>query len=302
MNYIRMFRRANLPWLLGLLVFCVLVYKAESSYVKAVSNHIVISQVQASGVNASDEFVELYNPTSSSVNLSGWRLRSENQGGGTFNNLVSSMSGVISAHGYFLVTSPGYTGPTASDESYSASSSAFTANSTIILYSDAAVTLVDKVGMGTAVDFESSAAAAPTAGGSIQRKVDETGGHGQDTDNNSADFVTLTTSNPRNSATVSATPTESPTSTPTATPTSTPTETPSPTPTATPTQSPTASPTPTASATPKPTVTPTPTGFPFPSFPPFPRFTFQCKTTYITFDFGFFRLRLPQIFCGPVLL
>src|SRR3989338_11292613 len=40
-----------------------------------VVNQIVISEVQIIGDNASNDFVELYNPTDNSVDLSGWQIR-----------------------------------------------------------------------------------------------------------------------------------------------------------------------------------------------------------------------------------
>ncbi len=296
-----MFKKVNLPWLLGFLIFGALIFKAESSYVRAAATHIVISQIQIAGATANDEFVELYNPTSSDVNLAGFRLKRESQTASSSSNLVASMSGTILAHKYFLVTHPtGYTGSVSADEVFTSTSSGITTNNTVLLYSDAGVTLVDKVGMGTAVDKEASDAPVPAANASIQRKLDETGGHGTDTDDNSSDFELIATSSPRNSSTVvstpTATPTAIPTDTPTATPTAAPTATPTLTPTATPTSTPTATPTSTPTLSPTPTAssgpTATPSGFPFPNL------VFRCKVTYMVFDFGFLHLKLPQIFCG----
>ncbi len=326
-----------LPTLFGIIVLTVLSFLAisHSTYIKAAATHIVISQIQAAGSgsgNADQEFVELFNPTASSIDITGWRLKEENPTNSSSSNLVASMSGVISSHGYFLVGSPTYPGSPAADEIYSASSSAFTANSTIVLFSDAGTTIVDKVGMGTAVDKETNTAPAPTPSGSIQRKLDENAGHGTDTDDNSADFESVAVSAPRNSLTIiaTATPTETPTSTPTPSPTNTPaatptltpspsptpTEVPTATPTATPTASPTATSTPTTTPTQTPTQTPTatptssptntptatpstnptatPTSFPFPFRP----LVFSCHINYITINTGWFILSLPQIFCG----
>ena len=196
---------------LFILLIVILLFKAKSTY-SALATHVVISEIQVGGGVADDEFVELYNPTTSSVDLSGWRLTRKTAAGTTENNLVASLSGSIPAHGYFLVAHPDYDGAVAEDMVYSATSSAIAANNSVVLYSDAGVTVVDKVGMGTATDVETTATTSPDADTSIERKanssstsdsmgtsgVDETAGNGEDTDVNSSDFVGRTTSDPQN--------------------------------------------------------------------------------------------------------
>lgn len=249
------------------------------------ADHVVISEIQIAGDGpdpASDEFVELYNPTDSPIVLDGWRLRRKNSSG-TEATLVLTLNGTIPAHGYFLIGhGTGYNGTTPLDQIYSAPSNALTNNYTVLLYSDAGTTLIDKVGMGTAVDNETSDTANPAANSSVERKASSTStsetmtgseatfGNGEDTDNNSNDFVTRTTSDPQNSsssteAPPAPTPTPTPTATPTPTETPTPTQTPTPSPTATPTPTPTVEPTATPTNTPIPTETPSPTSTPTPT-------------------------------------
>jgi hypothetical protein len=234
--------------------------------IAAPATHIVISEVQVAGGVANDEFVELYNPTNSNIVLDGWRLRRIDSD----DNIVATMSGTIPAHGYFLVAKAEYDGTVSPDLPYSATSTILTVNSTIGIYSDAGITLVDKLGMGTAVDYEISPALAPSPNGSVERKA-----CGEDTDNNLNDFILREVSGPQNSQSAvqncaSSTPTASPTPSPT------PTLTPTPTPTITPTMTPTMSPTPTNSpvATAKPIF-------------------MTCGMQFKTLDFGFFNLRLP---------
>lgn len=263
--------------ILLLLISLVFAFSLPSYVFSDVANHIVISEVQVSGTTADDEFVELYNPTNSAVVMANWRLTRKNSAG-TEANLVADLDGTIPAHGYFLIGhGTDYDGATSLDVIYSAPSNALTSNYTVLLYSDASMTLVDKVGMGTAVDYETTATSNPAADGSIERKPGEsnpTSGNGEDTDNNSNDFALRTTSEPQNSSstlevpptptpnltpTVEPTITETPTETPTPTLEPTPTETPTPTiePTPTPTEEPT--PIPTEQPTPTPTTEPTPT-------------------------------------------
>lgn len=273
--------RSTLSLLLGIGLISILgvAFLLHSKSVSAAVTHIVISQVQIAGATTDDEFVELYNPTNNPVDLSGYRLRRESQSGGSPSNLVASMSGVIPAHGYFLIAFPvSYTGSATPDAFYSATSSAIAPNNTVLLYSDAGITLIDKVGIGIAVDNETASAATPSAGGSVQRKLDDTLGHGLDTNNNSSDFEVLITSTPRNSSVKSPSPTinPSPTANPTSTPVPSPTPTlePSPTPTTEPSITPTETPTPSPSPTPttepsvSPTTIPSPTVIPSPTMTP----------------------------------
>lgn len=276
----------------------------------SIAGHIVISEIQVAGGTASDEFVELYNPTNSAVYITGWSLKKKPQDGSPETSLVSSLSGAIAARGYFLIAkSPGYDGTTSPNVTYSSS---LAADNTILLYSDSGTALVDKVGMGSATDKETSAAAPPTDNGSIERKAsstststtmgpggsEETAGNGEDTDNNANDFVTRTTSDPQNSSSPNE-PAIVPTPTETPTPTPTPTETPTPTPTETPTPTPTVTPSPTP--TPSPTQTPTPTSTPTPT-PQERRLIeipgFHCTTRYFTITTRFFSITFPHLHCG----
>lgn len=254
---------------------------SKSLIFSAAASHIVISEVQIAGTTASDEFVELYNPTDTDVVMTGWRL-SRLTSGGSSANLVTTLDGTIPAHGYFLIADDDYDGSVIRDAGYSTSSS-MASGATVYLFSDAGVTLVDKVGMGASVDPETAATIDPAADASVERKAgmgstsesmgtggdDELLGNGEDTDDNSMDFVSREVSDPQNSSSFTETP-PSPTTFPTMTPTPTvePTITPSdePTMTPTPTEDPTATPMPTEEPTSTPTMQPTMT--PTPTFTP----------------------------------
>ncbi|MFH1049122.1 MAG: PKD domain-containing protein, partial [Patescibacteria group bacterium] len=178
------------------------------------AGHLVISEIQIGGASATDEFVELYNPTGSVINLSGWRLTKKTASGTTVANLLTAFPDKnIPAFGYFLIThSTGYDGAVAADAVYSTSSS-LSSDNTIILYSDAGNTVVDLAGMGAAINFEGAIAENPLVDGSVERKAninstaesltsgtDKYLGNGWDTNNNSADFVLRAVSDPQNSS------------------------------------------------------------------------------------------------------
>jgi len=269
--------------------FCVILFitvNTNTATAATDNSNVVISQIQTAGLAANDEFVELYNPTQTAINLASWRLdRRTASLSATPAILVASLSGSIAPQGYFLITSNESLASGSADKLYSNTTNHIASNNTVILYNDAGQTVVDKVGLGTAQDNETADFTPnPSPGQSIIRKasIDSTAqtlslggseatfGNGFDTDNNATNFVLLPTSLPRNSKSPKAVPTPTPTLIPTATPTPTlkPTTIPTatPLPTATPTPLPTATPTPTikptAIPTPKPTATPTATPTP----------------------------------------
>lgn len=182
----------------------------------AQAENVVISEIQISGATADDEFVELYNPTLSDINLSGWRLTRKSYSGATVRNLLNSFPDkFIPAHSYFLIAYPfSYDGGVAADVFYSSTSSSYSiaSSSSVILYSDAGRTIVDMVGLGIAENFEGAATVNPGKHQSIERKALATStaellfdgehqflGNGYDTDNNADDFVIQNTPNPQNS-------------------------------------------------------------------------------------------------------
>jgi hypothetical protein len=300
------------------------------------ADHLVISEVQRQGVSADDEFVELYNPTNSPVNISDWSLTRINSSN-TEGNLVSSFpdSTTVAPFGYFLVAHEDYDGTVLKDQEYTNNSNPIGTGSTVVLKDDLGE-VVDKVGFGTELtpptSPEGSAAENPPIDGSVERKAndastsesmgpggdDENDGNGEDTDNNANDFVTREVSDPQNTSSnvepeiePTATPTLVPTPTPTGEPTATPTI--EPTPSVEPTATPTLEPTPTTEPTATPTLEPTPTSGPEPTASPSPipepevqgrvigRFPFagiECKITYKLYRFGFLRFIFPVINCS----
>jgi hypothetical protein len=294
--------------------------------VYSVSPNVVISEIQVrSDADTDDEFVELYNPSGSPVDLTGWKLARKTQSGLTQNNLIASMSGTIPAKGYFLIASPESLASGSADEVYGTSSH-ISVDNTVLLFGADGTTLVDMVGMGVSSASETASIDNPISGGSVERKAqssssdvtmglggtDEFAGNGWDTDDNSADFLERTVSQPQNSLstieppilptpTDTATPTPSETVTPTPTETPTPSETPTPTPTETPIPTPTENPTPTTTPTPTilPTPTPSPTPFIVQQFP-IPGGVITCTWTRRALPIRRFTFFLPVVQCKTV--
>ena len=158
------------------------------------ASHVVINEIKVGGEKATDEFIELYNPTDAEVNLAGWRLSKKTASGSLSNLLTEFPSLILAAHGVLVIAHNDYTGAIPKDIAYSTQASV-TADNTIILYSDNGHTVVDLVGMGSASKAEGSAAPTPDASMSVERKG------GVDTNNNAADFTLLTTPTPHQSST-----------------------------------------------------------------------------------------------------
>ncbi|MGA7161493.1 MAG: phospholipase D-like domain-containing protein [Bacteroidota bacterium] len=193
------------------------------------ANHVVVSEVYGGGGNSgstyTNDFVELYNPTSSAVDLGGWSVQ-YGSATGTSSWLVTNLTGSIAPHGYFLVGEAAGTGGSVSlptpDVSGTLSLSSTTGkialvNSTTALNgaNPTTASIIDKVGYGTANGYEGTGPApAPSNTASIERKssssststslgpggADELAGNGYDSDNNANDFVTRATPQPQNSS------------------------------------------------------------------------------------------------------
>jgi uncharacterized protein len=166
----------------------------------AVSSTIVISQFQVAGSIADDEFIELHNVGSTAYDLNGHTFVYRSTGGTTDTSLGVSWttSTSIPAGGYYLIARTTYDGAIPGDKTYSSGALGGAAGG-VALRNGAANTgtIVDSVGYGTATNafIEGTVTAAPAANTSQVRKTNGC----QDTDNNSADFVNVNPSTPRNS-------------------------------------------------------------------------------------------------------
>lgn len=324
--------------LIGAVAFFILFFLYyKASFVRSQSDHLVISEIQVAGTVANDEFVELYNPKSEAVDITGWKLRKVNSGG-TESPLVAGLSGIIKSHGFFLIVHPDVSAIYQYDNLYSSASYAISINNAVIL-EDPSSLEIDKVGFGTVPTpaYETQSKLNPGAGESIERKAFETSslesmttgddadkGNSFDSDNNSDDFILRSIPDPQGSASaiepadITPSPTEIPTPEPTLTPepTELPTQTPEPSLTPTPTEIPTQTPEPTLTPIPteEPTETPGETPEPSPTITSVPTETpepspiqtgghklpflgISCRFSYKTASFGFLKMSVPVFSC-----
>jgi signal peptidase I len=177
-----------------------------------ITNHVVISEVQIQGLTASQDFVELYNPTGSDVDLSSWKLRKRNSSATESSLMVIPAGKKIPAHGYFLWANSAnnYASSINADISNTGS---LTDNSSLAIL-DKNDTYIDEVAWGSGSNqfVETSPFPANPAGNhSLERKAfasstatsmalggsDEFKGNGFDSNNNSVDFVLRNLSQPQ---------------------------------------------------------------------------------------------------------
>jgi Divergent InlB B-repeat domain/Lamin Tail Domain len=159
----------------------------------ASAGEIQINEFQTAGAGgASDEWVDLYNPNSSCVDITGYKLVYRTAAG-TSDVLLAAMpnpSG-LSAGGFLLIAGPAYGG--SADITYPTGTLSSTAGGIGLRQADG--TLINSVGYGSGVTdgfVEGSAASVPGSGQSDRRTPD-----GTDTENNASDFTLATTPTPR---------------------------------------------------------------------------------------------------------
>ncbi len=179
----------------------------------ASSSHIIMSEIQIGATGFStDEFVELYNPTDTPVEITGWQLIKRTASGGAFPLVDSFPAFTIPAHGYFLIAHPtGYRGTVISDARYTTTNSLSSDNSAELVNP---LGIVDLVGWGAATHVEGAAAVTPGNGKSIERKAlatsiketmgedgeDSFRGNSEDTDHNDADWLSRDLPDPQDLA------------------------------------------------------------------------------------------------------
>jgi hypothetical protein len=145
---------------------------------------------------ATDEFVELVNPSDTAVSAGGYRVVYRSAAGTSDTILATLPTGTsIPAHGYYLLGGSGYAGAGAADQSFT---TALAASGGGVGLRDDTGALVDSVGYGSATSafVETATATAPpataTPGTSAGRVPD-----GRDTNSNAADFSIRTPPTPR---------------------------------------------------------------------------------------------------------
>jgi beta-lactamase superfamily II metal-dependent hydrolase len=164
---------------------------------------VVISEFRFRGPNGgNDEFVELYNSTAASIDISGWKLKGSNSTGMTTTRATVANGIGIPAHGHFLFANDnaagGYSGSVAANHSYATG----IADNGGIAITTAADMVIDQVGLSAGSAFKEGSPLAPLGSSNLNRSYERrpggVDGSTQDTASNAADFVVRTPSDPQN--------------------------------------------------------------------------------------------------------
>jgi len=178
--------------------------------------NLLISEVRSRGVGgATDEFVEMYNPSTDPVTLdASWTLDGRSDASKSYSARWVGTGKIIPAHGHFLLTGSGYAQQPAADESLSTGITDATALRLsrtgvvmdVLCYGSDATTLMVFVNdptyacEGTPTMNVHDNTTGTNTDKSIERKPGSRAGNGQDTNDNATDFAALTPSNPQSSA------------------------------------------------------------------------------------------------------
>lgn len=160
------------------------------------ADHIVISELQvASLASASQEFVELYNPTDQPVSVDGWTVEYKSAtavDAPTNWKAKATLTGKVAPYGHYLVATRGYLSD--ADAEWTASLAATAGAIRVVSGGET----IDSLSYGSTLTAD-IAATAPVAGGSIERLPGRRGGNGQDTNISAADFAVVSSVSPQSS-------------------------------------------------------------------------------------------------------
>lgn len=182
-------------------------------------NHLLISEVQVAGIDAGDEFIELYNPTDAEIDLSGWSIQYLSGSASSTDSVAKKNFAAghrIPAKGFFLIArglnssgEDGYRGTQAADMSHRtfSLSAAATGGKIFLVNNQEKISGFSDENIIDQLDYAFSV---PATGQSLERKASVAGscataqgsgeylGNGCDTDSNT-DFDTRSSPNPQNS-------------------------------------------------------------------------------------------------------
>jgi len=192
------------------------------------ANHVVISEVYGGGGNSGatlkNDFIELYNPTTSPISINGWSVQYASATGSWSASNITPLTGTIAPHGFFLIQEAQGTGgsiklptPDAQGSIAMGASSGKVAlvNSTTAITGKGDPSVIDFVGYGAANEFEGTTSGTSVLSNtkSAERKAsststnttmesggsEELAGNGYDSNNNNFDFI-IRTPQPQNSS------------------------------------------------------------------------------------------------------
>jgi uncharacterized repeat protein (TIGR01451 family) len=168
------------------------------------AGQLLISEFRTRGPSgASDEFIEIYNPTLSTLTIGGLKIRASNSAGAVSDRVTIPAGTTLLSARHYLVTNStantGYSGPVAGNQTYA---TGIADDGGIAITGSNGTSIIDAVGMSSGSAYKEGATLAPLANNvnqSYERKPGGAAGNGKDTNNNASDFfLNASSSNPQN--------------------------------------------------------------------------------------------------------
>jgi uncharacterized protein len=174
----------------------------QALQVAADSTTVVISEFRVRGPNGgNDEFIELFNLSTSPVDISGMKIKGSNNTGFVSTRATIPLGTILNPGCYYLVTNSaaaGYSGTIPGNLTYNTGVTD-TGGIALTLADDS---VIDQVGLDNGSAFKEGTPLASLGTSNqdrgYERKPGGVSGNGTDTDNNSNDFQLITPSNPQN--------------------------------------------------------------------------------------------------------
>jgi len=171
------------------------------------ATNVVISEFRFIGSGgASDEFIELYNPTNSAINISGWWIRRSSGGGSTFDTVQIptnlTTTNFLPGQYYLIVNSVGYNDTVTADLTYS--TTGFANDGGVALTLADKTTIIDQAGLNSGSAYKEGTVLSPlttSVDRGYERKLGGSADSCLDDGDNSTDFQLIAASSPQNSNT-----------------------------------------------------------------------------------------------------
>jgi predicted extracellular nuclease len=126
---------------------------------------VVISEFRFLGpAGGNDEFIELYNPTASPIDISGWLIRGSNNAGSVSTRATIPASTILAPGQYYLIAnnaSGGYSGATSANLTYT---TGITDDGGVALTLPDGVTIIDAVGLSAGSAYKEGTPLIPLSG------------------------------------------------------------------------------------------------------------------------------------------
>lgn len=172
---------------------------STSTSVSGSGSNVVISEFRTTGPNgASDEFIELYNPTSNWVDISGWKINASNDSGDVTTRATIPASTILRSGQYYLVANNGYSNTNNVTPNLKYGTSISDNGGIGLVRTDNSIS--DEVGMsqGSAYQEGTTLPQLTSSNKSYERKVGGDSDSCVDTGNNVSDFRSISPASPHN--------------------------------------------------------------------------------------------------------